>query len=175
MLGMLAFRSNRLRRAFSSSTSPRLQHRIEALLDARCRIARSGGTSAKALQFERQRRTLRRPAARTAACRSAARPRARAGCAARRSAPRARAVRGSTFASSACSAGQPRRAASASISRAQRGVGLRQRVEAGDQRAVVEHRAADEQRDLFFLDEFQRRRGSRLRATAPRNSSGRGR
>ena len=60
-----------------------------------------------------------------------------------RGAPR---VAGSTAASSACSAGQPARAARASIVGAHRGVGFGQRVEAVEQRLEVEHRAADEQR-----------------------------
>ena len=72
--------------------------------------------------------------------------RARAGCVAHRSAPGARPVAGSTRASSACSAGQPSRAARASSSARTAGVRARQRRQTLGQRLEIEHRAAGEDR-----------------------------
>ena len=108
-----------------------------------CSQARSRGSSAISGGVRRRRRALchadsGRPLTR---CTSSARWMRCASFGARRAA-----VAGSTRASSACSAGQPSRAASRVDRGAHRGVGRRHRVEAVEQRLEVQHRAADEQR-----------------------------
>ena len=81
------------------------------------------------------------------------------------------AAAGSSAASSACSAGQPSRAARASSSRAQRGRGLRQGGQPVQQRAQIQHGAADQQRHAAArVDRARSPRAHRARTVPPSSS-----
>ncbi len=106
----------------SSSTSPASSIASKRVRDCRMQHRAIGGHERNRERWDPASRPLPRacPAMPRAAARSSGGPRARAGCAAHRWASSRAAVAGSTRASSACSAGQPSRAARGRVRRARR-------------------------------------------------------